>query len=51
MRKLIAQVAAIATEIDEVHGAGTARRDAVGTFAVGLAGCVLAALTLIATGG
>lgn len=51
MRELILQVRAIAAEIDAVHGPGTARRDAVGTFAVLAAGCVVAALIFVATGG
>lgn len=51
MRELIERIGAIAAEIDAVHGPGTAARDAAGTFAVGLAGCVLVALTFIVTGG
>ncbi len=51
MRELIERIGAIAAEIDAVHGNGTALRDAVGTFAVLAAACVLMALTFIATGG
>lgn len=51
MSALIRTIAGIAAEIDEVYGPGTALRDAVGTFAVLAAGCLLAALIFIATGG
>lgn len=51
MRDLIARIGAIAAEIDEVHGPGTAARDAIGTFVVLAAGCLLAAALFIATGG
>lgn len=51
MRELVLRARAIAAEIDEVYGPGTALRDAVGTFAVLAAGCLLAAVTFIATGG
>lgn len=51
MRELILRTRAIAAEIDEVYGPGTALRDAVGTFAVLAAGCIFAALIFIVTGG
>lgn len=51
MGELIQRVRSIAAEIDEVHGTGTAARDAAGTFAVLAAGCGFAMALFIATGG